>query len=540
MGNTKLLVFGLDGVPWNLLTRWIEQGQLPTLERLAKNGASGILRSAVPIGTPTSWSSIITGTNPGKHGIYEFMTREEGKYKFVPVDSTKRRTNEVWDVLSNEGFKVGVFNVPVTYPPSKVNGIMVSGLLSPEKKSDFAEPPELTKRIRQLAPDYRIHPRFKFQEGREHEYLQELFNLIEMRERILLDLLREDWDFFMTVFTESDAVQHAFWQYSDRNHPSWQSGFEEFENAILRVFKRLDESVGKAVAACGVPSVIVLSDHGNGPLYTYIHLNNFLVKKGFLKFRRRPSTFLKRLLYSMGLSPLSVYEFLSSHNLRRFSDEDISAVSANRGFAKLLLAYGDIDWSRSKAYAAMGFGQVFLNIAGREPRGSLNEADAGRIVEELSNTLRNLADPATGNMMVAEVLGKNELYSGPAQANAPDLVIIPKPGYAVFPQYSFAHHLVTSTARGISSTHTRNGIVVVKGPGAHTEMPLEADVVDVAPTVLAFFGLHADWMDGRPVAFDGKEELKSVVKTESATQGSAFSKVEEQELVKHLKDLGYA
>jgi predicted AlkP superfamily phosphohydrolase/phosphomutase len=540
-GKTGLLVFGLDGVPWNLLAKWIEEERLPTLGQLKRDGSSGILESAVPIGTPTSWSSIITGTNPGKHGIYEFMCRKAGSYEFAPVDSGRRKAESVWDILSREGRRVGVFNVPITYPPGVVNGIIVSGLLTPEGRRDFAYPPNLVSDIYRAFPNYRIHPKFKFQEKRESQYLTELMDLISIREKVLLKLLEDDWDFFMTVFTESDAVQHAFWQYFDRDHPNWRSENESFEGAIFAVFERLDKTIGRAISASGNPTIIVLSDHGNGPLHTFVHLNNFLIQNRFLKLKPRLTTRLRRVLYSLGLSPLEVYEFLASRNILNFSDAEISAISSSASLAsKLFLSYNDIDWRKSKAYGAMGFGQVFINLIGREPVGAVEANAKEQIIADITETIKRYRDPRNGKYVFAQVFRKDQLYQGNALESAPDLVLIPRPGYAVFPQYSFAHHGVLSRARGISSAHTREGIVLMHGPKIERQSFRGASVVDIAPTILSFFGLEADWMDGKPLVEFGKFK-KGVARIAAIREtGPTFTSTEENELVQHLKDLGYA
>jgi predicted AlkP superfamily phosphohydrolase/phosphomutase len=516
-----------------------------------RSGTSGVLESAIPIGTPTSWSSIVTGTNPGKHGIYEFMLRQKDTYDYSPANSSLREVDEVWDYLSRCGYRVGLFNIPITYPPSQVNGLMVTGLLTPEGKGGFTYPPELEKEIGLIAEDYRIHPKFKFREGKEKEYLEELLRLIALREKVLLRLLDDKWDFFMTVFTESDAAQHAFWQYTDPNHPRWANSKKIFEGSILEVFRRLDSVVGKARRESGYPTTIVVSDHGNEALYSFVHLNNILIKNGLMKFKRRPATLFKRFTYKMGLSPLSIYQFVMSHGLRKVSDDDTSATSSSFGLLKkIFLFYNDIDWKRTQAYAAMGFGQIFLNLKGREPQGMVRRNEVEEVIANLKEVLSKIKDPKNGAKIFSRILEREELFFGPAQERAPDLIVIPAKTYAVFPQYSFGHHSILSQAYGISSEHNQNGIVIIAGKGVTSSKEiLRANVVDIAPTILAFFGLKASWMDGKPICNFGCDSLKEISQLETCSDEipaiggqtrKIFSAAEEQELIAHLKDLGYA
>ncbi|RLA92653.1 MAG: hypothetical protein DRG25_05965 [Deltaproteobacteria bacterium] len=143
----KVLVLCIDGATFRLLNPFIAEGYLPTIKKLKEEGTSGTLFSSIPPMTAPAWSNMITGKNPGKHRIGEFLIKKPGTYEEVVINSTFRDSEAVWDILGENGIKVGVLNIPTTYPPTKVNGVMICGFLSPTRKRDFVYPPGLLDEI---------------------------------------------------------------------------------------------------------------------------------------------------------------------------------------------------------------------------------------------------------------------------------------------------------------------------------------------------------------------------------------------------------
>ena len=135
--HPRVLILGLDGVPWSLLDPWLAAGKLPNLARLIANGVRGDLRSTIPYVTAPAWTSCVTGVNPGKHGVFDFAMQRAGDYGITVVNSTSLRARPLWAILSEQGRRVGMVNVPVTYPPQPVNGVMVTCMLTPSLASRF-------------------------------------------------------------------------------------------------------------------------------------------------------------------------------------------------------------------------------------------------------------------------------------------------------------------------------------------------------------------------------------------------------------------
>jgi predicted AlkP superfamily phosphohydrolase/phosphomutase len=127
----QVVVVGIDSAPWSFVDHLIDEGRLPNLERMKKEGAYGTLRSTPCYVTPPAWQSMFSGYAPAKTGIYTFGKWNREAEKFDAVTASDAQVPSVWDVASQAGKKVAVTNIPLTYPVRPVNGIMVSGLMSP-------------------------------------------------------------------------------------------------------------------------------------------------------------------------------------------------------------------------------------------------------------------------------------------------------------------------------------------------------------------------------------------------------------------------
>jgi predicted AlkP superfamily phosphohydrolase/phosphomutase len=210
--DRKVMVISLDGVTWDVLGPWAEQGLLPNIARLFTSGVSGKLRSTIPPVTAPAWASFQTGKNPGKHGLAHFTRYQKGTYETPIVDASSIKPRTIWQMLSERGKRVGIINVPLTYPPVQVNGFMISGMLTPEVVKGFY-PPRLHAELISQIGDYQI-----FTPVRTVDYLgvrgfvRNLAYLAQKRaEAALYMLSKEDWDFFMVHFQATDILQHALW-----------------------------------------------------------------------------------------------------------------------------------------------------------------------------------------------------------------------------------------------------------------------------------------------------------------------------------------
>jgi predicted AlkP superfamily phosphohydrolase/phosphomutase len=128
----RILVIGLDGATLDLIEPWARAGQLPVMKGLMDSGSYGRLLSVMPVLSSAAWSSFMTGMNPGNTSIYDFVRREPGSYRLRVIRHEHNQAPSLWKRLSQQGYQVGVVNVPMTYPPEEVNGILVTGLGTPD------------------------------------------------------------------------------------------------------------------------------------------------------------------------------------------------------------------------------------------------------------------------------------------------------------------------------------------------------------------------------------------------------------------------
>ena len=157
MGNRgKMLVVGWDGATFDVIRPMLERGELPNLARLIDGGARGPLRSTMPPSSAVAWSTFMTGRAPANHGIFGFYRSNDHAYRARLIDSRDLDGPRFWDWLGEAGYRTGVINVPLTYPPRPLNGFLVGGMLTPGAEEIFTYPTDLTTHLRDGRPPFPI------------------------------------------------------------------------------------------------------------------------------------------------------------------------------------------------------------------------------------------------------------------------------------------------------------------------------------------------------------------------------------------------
>ena len=152
----RAVIVGLDGLDPEIVRTLMKDGQLPNLEKLAKRGTMSDLATTYPAMSPVAWSSFATGVDPGKHGIYDFLTRDRKTYapdlsstdirpptrhlslgKFrLPIGKPRlallRRSKPFWKMLGRYQIPCSILRVPITFPPEKFEGTMLSAMCVPD------------------------------------------------------------------------------------------------------------------------------------------------------------------------------------------------------------------------------------------------------------------------------------------------------------------------------------------------------------------------------------------------------------------------
>lgn len=511
--DSRVLIIGLDGATFDVIAPWASEGLLPTFASLMKEGSWGPLRSIIPPYSLGAWSTLATGKNPGKHGVLDFWQRDFNGYGFRLQNASSRVGDCVWRILSRRGRKVIVLNVPMTYPPEKVNGVMVSGMDTPGMDAPYTFPRRLKQELEKSTAGYMIMPNDWLQMRRNRPDLAkaELFREIEVRfsaARYLME--RHPWDFAMFVSTATDGAAHFFWKYFDPEHPLYDAGdAEKYATTILEVYQRVDAQIGRMLA--DLPddaAVILVSDHGNGGIGAVaLHLNLWLQQQGLLGFRKgTPELSASSLLISaFQRSKEALYDVLPFQRLERlrrlFPD-----VLRRRLTAKTF--FPDIDWCRTKAYSEEFRGHIWVNLRTRDPQGIVRPGEEYETIRDMIvEGLSQLQHPRLGGSLLSGVYRREELYHGPFVTTFPDLLLESSTA-ELFRRHDRRDRTVpplrvvtVAELQQAKTTggHLLDGIFVAWGKAIKKGVRIQnATLMDVVPTTLYMLGEPIpEGMDGR-------------------------------------------
>jgi predicted AlkP superfamily phosphohydrolase/phosphomutase len=444
---SRVLVIGLDCAPPQLVfDRWA--GELPVLDRLMRTGAWGVLASCHPCITVPAWSCMTASLDPGELGIYGFRNRRDHSYDGLSLaDSRAVNAARVWDLLSTRGRPVIVVGVPGTYPPTAVDGVLVSCFLTPDPRTcEYTFPSGLRTEIQSLVGDYRVDVD-GFRTSEKARLLADIETMTERRFRLVDHLLgSRPWSLCFMVEIGTDRIQHAFWRYADPEHRLYEPG-NPYEHAILAYYRRVDERIGELLRhADGDTAVLVVSDHGAKRMDGAICVNEWLRRQGYLVLRSEPRE-------PVPLRPEMV------------------------------------DWPRTTAWGEGGYyARVFLNVCGREPDGLVAPEDYERTRDELAHGLEALGDEH-GRPIGTVAHRPEDLYPR-RRGVPPDLLVY-------FGDLHWrsngrvgtgAVHVFENDTGPDDANHAREGLYILAAPGVNGGRGPERDLRDVAPTILELLG----------------------------------------------------
>ncbi len=460
--NKKIFILALDGVPFSFLKQTIADGVMPNLQRLTGPDNFRPMHSVWPTISSTAWATFMTGRSPGRHGILGFIERRPDTMEVYIPNAAHLKGETLWAYLSRKGKKVFVMNVPCTYPPAKVNGVLICGFLGTDiTKGTW--PPGLGLELQRRG--YRIDTDTVSAREDLEGFIAELHYVYEKRIEIAKEqYTRNDWDLFMLHVMETDRLHHFLWEQWERGHPRWAPVFMDF-------YRRLDRLIGWVADNLKPDTeLMLLSDHGFCTLKKEVYINKWLYDEGYLKFRA-------------GKVP-----------------DDLRDIHP-----------------ASRAYSLIP-GRIYINLKGRESIGSVspgNEYEALRA--ELASRLAELKEPSTGEKMIGEVLrgealsrdniyiGYSGLKSGVAEEDkvkrpefiepspVPDLLIIPRPGFD-FKGNLWREQL---TEKGpVVGTHTHDDAFLCI-PGRRLSSD-PVGLIDMMPTILDIMGMEVpEELEGR-------------------------------------------
>ena len=559
----RLLVIGLDGATWDIIDALLQSGRLPAMAGMAGTGTRAVLQSTVPSATFPSWTTFMTGKNPGGHGLFDFTELARGSYGIRFLNATFRRSETLFMMLSRAGLRVGAMGVPATYPPERVNGFMISGFDSPVAGSidtSFVHPPELYRDIRSAVGEYRISDLLEtYMTGQWYVRASEkIMTSLDKKARTALYLYRrEPWDFFMVHFGESDTAAHHFWKFHDPASPRYEPAPGRLPHTIRDVYVKLDSIINDFLESLWEDTtVLIVSDHGFGGAGTRaVSLNRWLEGEGLLELSDRPALLDRglELVKQAGLRHLhhGLQELVFRSPLRRIARR-METASRFRG----------IQWSGTAAFSEdmNHFPGIHINLQGREPQGTVAPGtDYERVRDEVIAGLRTWRDPETGRHIVRRAWRREEVYRGRYVERAPDIIIDlhEHDGYSCLclPHGCFERgepfrRLSRDELRGprmmsMSGSHRGEGIFLCSESCPELrEPPQRAPAMqDMCPSILSFFGVTpAEALDGRPVGLgEGPAARRAAGCTpeETGSEPRPYTRAQERKVADRLRRLGY-
>lgn len=547
-----LIVLGLDGATFDIIKPLIESGKLPTFKKVMENGSYGKLRSTrIPI-SPSAWSSFLTGLRPINNSIFDFVKRVENSYEFRPVNSSDRKGTNIWECLEDSNKTCGILNVPSTYPPEDINNFMISGFPCPTNIK-WIKPRELLEELEENLGEINLQPEVFYTEGNEVNFIKDQYRCWENTERIF-DYLwnKKDLDIFIAVFKPLDEILHGLWKSIDETYPSHEK-YRKYKKDVLGLYKKADELLSKIIKEKAKDtSLIIMSDHGFGPVHSTLYMNNWLIDQGYMKFKDNLGTNFKRLLHNLGFNLENMFNFGKKIGLMKFAKK-IAYPSDGKSFLSkiidnLFLYFKDIDWERTKAYSRGNFGQIYINKKGREPRGCIDEKEYSRVVNEIYNKLKNFKDPRTGERIFDKIFKRDEIYKGKYKERAPDLIFFDKNfEYTANRMFEFgSNKLVGENVIDRSGDHKPYGIFIAYGKEFKENFQIKnAEIVDLMPTILYLLNCKIpERVDGKILKEIFKEEWDKKLKAEFKNFREKLTRErgkykEEKKIKKRLKKVGY-
>lgn len=523
----RLIVLGWDSATFDVARPLMEQGRLPALQSLVERGTSRVLNSTWPPMTDCAWTSMFTGRNPGAHGIFGSWYRAPGAYACRYFSSRDRLVPAAWELT--EGVRWLVWNVPMTYPPTAVEGVMVAGYGAPPG-STFTAPTSFQS---ELAGRWPLDDLLdKAPHGSLESFLEDLLHGLEAQSAALpWAIERSGADCVAAVWPQVDRAQHFFWQFRGTDHP--------LADAVDRTYEAMDRATTAVLRAFPDADVLIVSDHGAGPLLGDVNLGSWLAKNGFATYAEPRRSLASRAAWNL---PPAV---------RKLGRRVAPGLARRAMSSALVEQLGPFDWPATRAFVGVN-NDLWLNLAEREPDGNVGLGEAPEMIDRLRAGLGELTDPVTGAPIFAGIHTRDELYSGPAAAMGPDLMLDAwSAGYRVAVKRGPSDELVIppGSLAGVreawSSEHRPEGIFVAGGPHIVAGEPDAASLYDVTPTMLALLeqaipeasegNVLSDTIDG---AFLASHPPTTRVVAERSETG-AYSDEDAAAVAAHLKDLGY-
>jgi len=511
---SKLLILGLDGATWRVLKRLIQNNELPTIKSLVENGVHAELESTFPPKTGPAWLSMATGKNPGKTGVFDFLTKKDDDVSYGVVNSSHFRENgSYWDILNDHGYRTYLLNHPMLYPFYDIEGVIVGGMGLPDD-ADITYPKDLEEKLHEITNSYWTRVDWHSSEYEDKQkFIKDLKTLIEKQSKAVEYFLEDDWNLFLHVNSATDYLQHVMME-------DWENSSSKFHEDFIDIWKLVDKKIKIILNKFDDDdvNVFIVSDHGFGLLEKKFNLGRLLYEHGLVKktnFSDSKKSIKEKLNLIYKKTPFSKY--IDVHNSK------ISKV-----FEKLFnIKPGispDIEREESK---------VIPTITSKGSAGIHINRDKGDYEEIKLSVINCIKEAEKKYDLNIKIYEADDLYHGEKIDLAPDLFLENKNPKIAF-HASNLNGDMFSESLNRTGDHRMEGIFIASGPDIeHIEEMKDYKIYDIAPTILHYYGISI------PEDVDGRV-LKEIFdkNSEQFQKEIEFSKAREEEKLKQtIKDL---
>ena len=476
----QTLFIGLDGATYTALNPMIEQGVMPFLKRFIEGGVHAVLNSTPHPFSPPAWTSVITGRNPGNHGIFDWVRIDPGddypQYTIATSRDVKAET--IYSIAHRNGVRSISLNFPFMFPPRPVDGYIVPAFVPPRHLRRFVHPPSLYEQLKAL-PGFDAKTllldlddeRESLQVLPEEEYASWIRFHIQREMQwtsIVLHLMKTDPCAFTSIlFDGVDKLQHIFWRFIDPAlFPEAPTPWEvEIRDLCLEYFRKIDGHLEQIVSAAGPEArVFMISDHGFTDTREIFYVNTLLHQHGLL-------------------------EWADKH-----AKVDTEGRQMNDGNQSPVILF---DWEKTSAYAlTAGSNGVYLKVASKPGEAGIPADKYIEFRERVVQILLDARHPQTGLPIVKDVLRRDAIFPGDENHRLPDLTL-------QLHDYGFISILnsdvIVKPRSEIAGTHHPEGVFFGRGPGIPNGRRLDAfSIMDIPSLLMYSMGLPIpDEFEGR-------------------------------------------
>ena len=419
VANGRTVIIGLDGVPFGMLKDFAETSVMPNTAELISQGIFKKMYSSIPEVSSVAWSSMITGKNPGQHGIFGFMDLLPNSYRMKFPNYNDLKAPPFWQEWPGKSV---IINVPSTYPVRETNGVHISGFVSIDfEKSVY--PKSLIPKLKEM--DYRLDVDSQKAHSSMDLFLTDLDETLEAQVNAYRYLWEnQNFQTFMLVFTTTDRLMHFLWNaYEQKDH--------KYHDFFLNHFRAIDRAIGEiSDRLTDDDLLIMLSDHGFERLDKDIYLNYLLTQQGLLQFKKGEDAKLENISYG------------------------------------------------TKAFA-LDPARIYLNLKDKYPCGTVEQAETEELLSQLETLFRSLN--LDGRKVIRDIYRKDQLYTGPYTENAPDLVLVGAEGFNL--KAAFKTDRLADKAIFSGKHTQDTAFLIVKGLSDQTIVPDAPVVSDVRAIV---------------------------------------------------------